>query len=83
MKHDAWPMICHRHAWNFTGTLGIFHTHAAPLPFGRGLGLVFWFLGLVLGVEVGPKPRCWLEERILKDMSVFLDDVEGLRVGLA
>lgn len=36
-----------------------------------------------LGVEVGPKPRWWLEERILKDMSVSLDDGEGLRVGFA
>ena len=77
----------HMHAWNFTCTLGIFHTHAAPLPCGRGCGLVFLGLGLglglVFGVEVGPKPRCWLEERILKDMSVFLDGGEGLRVGLA
>ena len=85
MAHDLSQarLEFHWHAWNFP------HARCPP-PFWSGFGvgvLVFGVgsggLGLVLGVEVGPKPRCWLEERILKDMSVFLDDVECLRVGFA
>ena len=32
---------------------------------------------------MGPKPRWWLEEGILKGICVSLDDGEGLRVGFA